>query len=190
VAAYLLAAFPTAFVVGKLRNIDITKHGSGNIGGTNAMRVMGVGPGVVVMAVDVLKAALPTYVAAHFLQLTLWQVLTVAAAAIIGHNWSVYISFRGGKGIACTIGVCAVLFPEVLLAGLGVFALVVAISKYVSLGSLCFMASMVGVLWLWRYDAAYVWFALFLLVVGSQRHRSNIARLIAGTENKVGKKKQ
>ncbi|MBT9158279.1 MAG: Glycerol-3-phosphate acyltransferase [Firmicutes bacterium] len=189
VVAYLLGAFPTAFVVGKLRNIDITKHGSGNIGGTNAMRVMGLGPGVLVMVADVFKAALPTYIAAHLLPLETWQVMTVALSTVIGHNWSVYIGFRGGKGIACTIGACAVLFPAVLLTGFAVFALTIAITKYVSLGSLVMMTSMPILLGLLGYRLEYILFALCILVIGTYRHRSNIQRLLKGTENKVGRKK-
>jgi len=189
VAAYLLGAFPTALVVGKLRNIDITKHGSGNIGGTNAMRVMGLVPGVLVMAIDILKAALPTYTAAHVLSLETWQVMTVALATVIGHNWSVYIGFRGGKGIACTIGACAVLFPGVLLTGFTVFALTILITKYVSLGSLLMMSSLPILLWLWNYSLEYIWFSLLILAIGSYRHRANIKRLLAGTENRVGSKK-
>jgi len=187
--AYLLGAFPTAYVVGRLRNIDITKHGSGNIGGTNAMRVMGATLGVTVLVVDMLKAALPTYVAAQLLPLDSWQVLTVALATVIGHNWSVYIGFRGGKGIACTIGVCAVLFPTVLLASFAVFALTIAVTKYVSLSSLLMMTSMPLLLKLWNYRVEHIWFALGLLVIGIYRHRANIKRILAGTENKVGGKK-
>jgi len=189
VAAYLLGAFPTALVVGKFRNIDITKHGSGNIGGTNAMRVMGAGPGLAVMAIDILKAALPTYLAAHVIPLETWQVMTVALATVIGHNWSVYIGFRGGKGIACTIGACAVLFPAVLLTGFAVFALTIAITKYVSLGSILMMTALPILLWLWNYGLEYILFALLILVIGTYRHRSNIKRLVTGTESKIWGKK-
>jgi len=189
VAAYLVGAFPTALVAGKLRNIDITQHGSGNIGGTNVMRVMGLVPGVLVIAIDILKAALPTYTAAHVLSLESWQVMTVALATVIGHNWSVYIGFRGGKGIACTIGACVVLFPGVLLTAFTVFAMTILITKYVSLGSILMMSSLPILLWLWSYSLEYIWFALLILVIGTYRHRANIKRLFAGTENKVGSKK-
>jgi len=189
VAAYLVGAFPTALVAGKLRNIDITKHGSGNIGGTNAMRVMGLVPGVLVIAIDILKAALPTYTAAQVLSLEPWQVMTVALATVIGHNWSVYIGFRGGKGIACTIGACVVLFPGVLLTAFSVFAMTILITKYVSLGSILMMSSLPILLWLWNYGLEYIWFSLLILAIGLYRHRANIKRLLAGTENRVGSKK-
>jgi len=191
ISAYLLGSFPTALVIGKLRNIDITQHGSGNIGGTNAMRVMGARPGIIVMATDILKAALPTYVAAQVISLETWQVLTVALATVIGHNWSVYIGFRGGKGIACTIGACAVLFPVVLLVGFAVFALTIAITQYVSLGSILMLTSLPILLWVRNYSLEYVWFALLILIIGIYRHRANIKRLVAGTESKIwGKKKR
>jgi len=189
-AAYLVGAFPTAYVVGKRRNIDITRHGSGNVGGTNAMRVMGVGPGVTVALCDFLKAAVPTYLATQIAGIATWQVLTIAAATVIGHNWSVYIGFRGGKGIACTIGVSAILYTPILLTSLAVAALVMYLTRYVSAGSLLMAALIPALLFLWRFDTAYIIFALFIMALAFYRHRSNIARLLAGTENKLGRSKK
>ncbi|MBS3950041.1 MAG: glycerol-3-phosphate 1-O-acyltransferase PlsY [Peptococcaceae bacterium] len=188
VVAYLVGAFPTAYVVGRLRNIDITKEGSGNVGGTNALRVLGIGPGITVAVTDFLKAIIPTYVALHVLGLPLWQALAVAAAAIVGHNWSVYIGFKGGKGIACTIGVSAVLFPGVLLASLVIAAFSVVVTRYVSLGSLLLTALMPIILFYNRHPQEYIWFAVFLMIFATHRHRSNIERLLNGTERKIGKK--
>ncbi|MBS3872911.1 MAG: glycerol-3-phosphate 1-O-acyltransferase PlsY [Firmicutes bacterium] len=190
IVAYLVGAFPTAYVVGKTRNIDITRHGSGNVGGTNALRVMGVGPGVTVALCDFLKAAVPTYLATQVADIALWQVLTIAAATVIGHNWSVYIGFRGGKGIACTIGVSAILYTPVLLASLAVAALVMYLTRYVSVGSLLMTTLIPVILFLWRFDAPYIVFALFIMVLAFYRHRSNIVRLMQGTENKLGKSKK
>ena len=187
-AAYLVGAFPTAYVVGRLRNIDITKEGSGNVGGTNALRVLGVGPGIAVAVTDFLKAVIPTYVALNVLDLPLWQALAVAAAAIIGHNWSVYIGFKGGKGIACTIGVAAVLFPGVLLVSLAIAVLSVVVTRYVSVGSLLLTALMPIILLYNRRPQEYVWFAVFLMILATYRHRGNIERLLNGTERKMGKK--
>ena len=188
VAAYLVGAFPTAYVMGRIRNIDITKEGSGNVGGTNALRVLGIGPGIAVAVTDFSKAVIPTYVALHVLDLPLWQSLAVAAAAIIGHNWSVYIGFKGGKGIACTIGVSAVLFPGVLLASLAIAVLSVAVTRYVSVGSLLLTALMPITLLYLRRPQEYVWFAVFLMVLAAYRHRGNVERLLNGTERKIGKK--
>lgn len=190
IAAYLVGAIPTAYVVGKRRNIDITRHGSGNVGGTNAMRVMGVGPGVAVALSDFLKAAVPTYLATQVAGIATWQVLSIAAATVIGHNWSVYIGFRGGKGIACTIGVSAVLYTPILLASLAVAALVMYLTRYVSVGSLLMTALIPALLFLWRFDTAYIIFALFIMALAFYRHKSNIARLWAGTENKLGQSKK
>jgi len=188
ILAYLVGAFPTAYVVGRLKNIDITKEGSGNVGGTNALRVMGVGAGIAVAVTDFLKAAVPTYIAINVLNLPLWQALTVAAAAIVGHNWSIYIGFKGGKGIACTIGVTAVLFPGILIAALVIGVLSIAITRYVSLGSLLLTALMPVLLLYKQYSSEYVWFALFLMVLATYRHKGNIERLLAGTERKIGQK--
>lgn len=188
VAAYLVGAFPTAYVMGRIRNIDITKEGSGNVGGTNALRVLGIGPGIAVAVTDFFKAVIPTYVALHVLDLPLWQSLAVAAAAIIGHNWSVYIGFKGGKGIACTIGVSAVLFPGVLLASLAIAVLSVVVTRYVSVGSLLLTALMPITLLYLRRPQEYVWFAVSLMVLAAYRHRGNVERLLNGTERKIGKK--
>lgn len=190
VLAYLIGSFPTGYIVGKLRNIDITKEGSGNIGGTNALRVMGVGPGIAVAVTDFLKAAVPTYIALRVLELPLWQVMLVAAATIIGHNWSVYICFRGGKGIACTIGVTSVLFPQVLFMALVVAVGSIAITKYVSLGSLLLTSLMPVILLVQGRPMEFVWFAVFLMALAIYRHRANIDRLLKGTENKLGSKKR
>lgn len=187
-AGYLVGAFPTAYIIGRLKNIDITQEGSGNVGGTNALRVMGIGPGIAVAVTDFLKAAVPTFIALYFLQLPLWQVLTIAGAAIVGHNWSVYIGFKGGKGIACTIGVTAVLFPGVLLIALAIAVLSVAVTRYVSVGSLLLTALMPLILWFKDYSSEYLWFALFLLVLATYRHRGNVERLMQGTERKLGRK--
>jgi len=189
-AAYLVGAIPTAYVVGKWRNIDITRHGSGNVGGTNAMRVMGVGPGVAVALCDFFKAVIPTYMVMQIEGVALWQVLSIAAATVIGHNWSVYIGFRGGKGIACTIGVSAVLYTPVLLISLAVAAFVMYITRYVSAGSLLMTALIPALLFLWRFDTNYIVFSLFIMALAFYRHRSNIARLWAGTENKLGRSKK
>ncbi len=153
------------------------------------MRVLGVGPGIAVVVCDLLKSALPTYLAMRLGGFAPWQVLMIAGATVIGHNWSVYIGFKGGKGIACTIGVSAVLYTPVLLISLGVAACVMFITRYVSLGSLLMTTLIPLLLLLLRYDTEYIIFATLLMVLAFYRHQSNIARLLAGTENKIGKHK-
>jgi glycerol-3-phosphate acyltransferase PlsY len=194
--AYLMGAFPTAYVVGKRNNIDITKEGSGNVGGTNTLRVLGWRAGVTVALVDVLKAMLPTLIAKHYLGLELWQVSLVALAAIIGHNWSIFIGFKGGKGIACTIGVSLVLFPQALIIALLIAVAVIALTRYVSLGSILLTVLLPVLLLLGHYtplesyDPSYVLFALALAALAVYRHRGNIVRLLNGTERKIGDKKK
>ncbi|HSL93136.1 MAG TPA: glycerol-3-phosphate 1-O-acyltransferase PlsY [Bacillota bacterium] len=194
--AYLMGAFPTAYVVGKRNNIDITKEGSGNVGGTNTLRVLGWRAGVTVALVDVLKALLPTLIAKQYLGLLPWQVSLIALAAIIGHNWSVFIGFKGGKGIACTIGASLVLFPQALLIALAIAVAVIALTKYVSLGSILLTVLLPVILLLGEYtplesyDFSYVIFSVVLAVLAVYRHRGNIARLLNGTERKIGDKKK
>jgi len=193
--AYLSGAFPTAFVLGKFRNIDITKEGSGNVGGTNTLRVMGWRAGLIVAVVDILKAAIPTYLAAHVFNYGPLEVALVALAAIIGHNWSVFIGFKGGKGIACTIGAGAVLFPQALLISLALGVITVALTRFVSLGSLVLAGALPLVVYLGEstdlnsYPGEYLLFAIILTALAVYRHRENISRLLAGTERKLGRSK-
>ena len=194
--AYLMGAFPTAYVVGKSHNVDITKEGSGNVGGTNTLRVLGWRAGVTVALSDVMKALLPTLIAKHYLSLEPWQVACVALAAIIGHNWSIFIGFKGGKGIACTIGVALVLFPQALVIAFVIAAAVIALTRYVSLGSILLTVLLPILLLLGEhtplklYDSSYVLFAVVLAALAVYRHRGNIVRLLNGTERKIGDKKK
>lgn len=194
--AYLMGAFPTAYVVGKRHNVDITKEGSGNVGGTNTFRVLGWKAGATVALVDVLKALLPTLATKHYLGFEPWQVSLIALAAILGHNWSVFIGFKGGKGIACTIGVSLVLFPQALAVALLIAVAVIAATRYVSLGAILLTVYLPILLLLGEYtplksyDRSYILLATALAALAIYRHRGNIVRLLNGTERKIGDKKK
>ncbi len=189
--AYLLGSFPSAYVAGKLfKKIDITQHGSGNVGGTNAIRVLGVGPGLLVGVVDISKALLPTLWAQQLFGGNALPTLLVALGAILGHNYSVFLRFKGGKGIATTIGASVALFPQLVfwLVLLGVA--VIAVTRYVSVGSMLLVTALPVALALRGASAPEVAFGAMLAVLGIYLHRSNIQRLLAVTENRIGKKKQ
>ncbi len=189
--AYLAGSFPSAYVAGRLvAGIDITQHGSGNVGGTNTLRVLGPGPGVAVALADVLKALLPTLWARHLFGGNLWPTLLVALATVLGHNFSIWLRFRGGKGIATTIGASIALFPSSIAILLGVAILLVLITRYVSLGSLALVLLLPGLLWYRGATSAEIWFAIILAVLGVLRHKGNIERLLNGTESKIGSKKK
>lgn len=189
IAAYLLGSFPSAYVAGRLfAGLDITKHGSGNVGGTNALRVLGPGPAIAVAIVDVGKALVPTLWAQHAFGGNVWPTLLVAMAAILGHNFSIFLRFKGGKGIASTIGASIALFPQAIAIMMGIALVVIAITRYVSLGSICLVALLPLLLW-WRgATVPEIEFAVLLAVLGVWRHRGNIERLFNGTERRFGSK--
>jgi len=185
VLSYLIGSVPTGLLIVRLvTGVDIRQHGSGNIGTVNVLRVAGTPTAVLVLAVDVLKGLVPVLLAVHFLEGP-WAIVLCGLAAIAGHNWSVFLGFRGGKGIATSFGVILGLSLPAALAAAAVWVVVVAVTRYASLGSLCGVVSLPLVLW-WRHQpTAYVAFGVIAAVFAVYRHRENIARLAAGTERKI-----
>lgn len=187
--AYLLGSVSFSYLVTyKLKGIDIRKHGSGNAGATNTLRVVGKGPAALVFLLDAVKGMAAVGIGELFGgEPTL--LMATGVAAIIGHNWPVFLNFRGGKGIATTIGVTALLtFKAALLSG--IFAvLAILLTRYVSLGSLLF-ATLLPILIAWMdYPPAYFWISLIITLLAYFRHRDNIKRLLNGTENRIGARK-
>jgi glycerol-3-phosphate acyltransferase PlsY len=206
--AYLLGSFPTGFITGKiLQGIDIREVGSGSTGATNVLRTLGKGPGAFVLLVDCLKGVLainlvyfgfyfaPQYPSYNLipdnLDVQLWQpwlVTVLGLAAILGHSKSIFLGFTGGKSVATSLGILLAMNWQVGLATFGVFALFIAISKIVSLSSI-FGAVAVSILMvLFQQPLAYILFSIAGGLYVIIRHRSNIERLLAGTEPKIGQK--
>lgn len=187
--AFLAGSVPWSLLIGKAKGVDIREHGSGNTGATNLYRVCGSKAGILGLFLDALKGALPV-LAARFGFPGLpaageWIVAAAALLAVAGHMFSPWISFRGGKGVATMLGVLIVLSPLTVAAGLVVFVAVVALSRYVSLGSIC-AAVAVGVsVFIFEPGSlpvqAIVCLAAFLIIL---RHRTNILRLLKGRENR------
>lgn len=191
IAAYLLGSIPTAYIIGRLKaGIDITQHGSGNVGGTNALRVLGLGPALLVAVIDISKALLPTFLATKMFEGDTWPALVVALAAVLGHNYSAYLRWRGGKGIATTIGACLVLFPSQIFVLVPIALAVVFVTRYVSLGSLALVTFLPILLVYQRVTPAEICFAFVVALLGIWRHRANITRLLSGTENRLGHKQR
>lgn len=185
--SYLLGAIPSAYLLGKLKGKDITSEGSGNIGGTNAYRVLGAGLGIIVAAMDVGKVLLALIITRMWLG-TDPAMFAAALAAVIGHNWSVYVRFKGGKGIAVSVGTYLYLFPGLAALSLLSSVFIVLITKYVSLGSLNFIMVMAILL---LVTETSIWFKILgflLLLIGMYRHRNNIRALRSGTERRFGQK--
>lgn len=187
VASYLIGAFPTSYLGGRLaRGIDLRQHGSGNLGATNVWRVLGPAVAVPVALVDIAKGFLPVVLVAPMTgRAGLGVGLACGFAAVVGHVYSVFVGFRGGKGVATSAGVVLGIVPWALLGALGVFIVVVAASGFVSLGSIVAAWSLVALAWLLHPELRPLVPALALLAAGiTWLHRENIRRLAAGTEHR------
>jgi len=184
-AGYLLGSLPTGLlVVRALTGTDIRTVGSGNIGTVNVYRVAGLGASALVLVVDMLKGAVPVLLAQAWGQPAAGQV-AAGLAAIAGHNWSVFLRFRGGKGIATSFGVLLAISPIVGLIAAAVWGAVVGMTRYASLGSLLGVASVPLVMWWRREPPPHLVFGIITLAFAVYRHRANLARLISGTELKI-----
>ncbi|MBQ8626215.1 MAG: glycerol-3-phosphate 1-O-acyltransferase PlsY [Agathobacter sp.] len=200
---YVFGIFQTGFIYGKLHGVDIRQHGSGNTGATNTLRTFGWKGGVVTFIGDCMKSILAIILVKYLLGDSFEgdiKVLEMYAGlgAVLGHNFPFYLKFKGGKGIACTAGVAFAVCPAAVPVCLTVFLLCLALSQYVSLGSILmallfiiqvFVFNFYGILGL--ADNAVVEFNILAFVFGAMaiiRHKDNIVRLINGTENKIGKK--
>ena len=189
-AGYLLGALPIGYLVAKAKGVNIFEVGSKNPGATNVRRVLGHGPGNLVLVLDAAKGA----VAAGWplLRSGMEQAETVAiaglVAAIIGHSFSCFTGFRGGKSVATAAGGFGVLFPAGMGIAVVVFGITLAVSRYVSLSSMLGAVSLVIAAFAWRHSLPLVVVAGCVAAFVILRHRTNIARLIAGTESKVGRK--
>lgn len=189
VGSYLLGSVSFSVLLAKmLKGIDIRQHGSGNAGATNTLRVLGKGPAILVLALDVLKGIAAVWLGIWAGGWGTWIPALCGLAAIIGHNWPVYFHFRGGKGIATTIGVMATLcFWPALYAGI-IAILSIVVTRYVSLGSLIFVALTPIFLLFTDYSLPMLWSSLIIAVFAYWRHRGNIVKLVQGRENKLGSK--
>jgi acyl phosphate:glycerol-3-phosphate acyltransferase len=211
ILSYLIGSIPTSIIVSKAaRGIDIREHGSGNAGGTNVMRVLGWKHGVLVILLDAFKGVLAVVVVARlhygsipfqnitpFDDFTLVQIIA-GISAVIGHVWTIFAGFKGGKGIATALGMLLMIITVDMLIAVGVFIIVVSISKYVSLGSLIagiavplsliirenvFNVDIPG------YNTLLPFIiAVSLLIIFT--HRKNVVRIFNGSENKLSFKKK
>ncbi|MCL4466458.1 MAG: glycerol-3-phosphate 1-O-acyltransferase PlsY [Chloroflexi bacterium] len=189
--SYLLGSVPPAFLVGKwLAGIDIRRHGSGNVGATNVLRTLGPGPSALVFALDFLKGFLPAW-AAWQLSGSLLVGSLCGLATVVGHNWSVFLRFTGGKGVTSSVGVLFALLPVVGAVALGTGLAVIAVTRFVSLGSLAgAVVTAIGAILVWQLGgpAEPLAYCLIAPLLAFYRHRANIARLRSGTESRIGQR--
>jgi len=202
--AYLCGAVPFGLIISRrMAGIDIRKYGSGNIGATNVFRVLGAKSGLITLVLDLAKSAIPVllsmlimdkeiiYILGYDIHMQVAQILA-AIMAMVGHNWSAYIGFKGGKGVATFFGGLVVINWMVALIALIAAVIVVLITRYVSLGS---MVASLGALLAFAAMAVlavtapvYLLYGLVAAALIIYQHRSNIMRLQAGTESKIGDK--
>ena len=184
---YLVAAIPTGVVLPRLMGLeDVRSKGSGNIGATNVYRVAGKLPGILTLLGDILKGFLPLLAVKLWLAPTPLQLGVAGVVAIIGHCYPVYLRFMGGKGVATAFGIFLLLDPQALLGGCLVFLVAVALTRYISLGS---VLAAIAVPLLTLLFSRPLPMALSACAIGALivwRHRDNLQRLLAGTENRFG----
>ena len=185
VLSYLVGSIPNGLVLGKLIwHVDLREYGSHNIGATNAWRTLGKGPGFIIFALDLLKGLLGVWFGMQLAGTPLAMILG-GIFAIVGHSWSILLHFKGGKGVATGLGVITMLMPKVTLVVFIVWFIIVYLTKYVSLGSIVAAALVPVMAWLFGNPAEYVIFGVIAAVFVIYRHKTNIERLMNGTESKI-----
>ncbi len=194
---YLCGSIPTAYIAGyAVKGIDIRTVGSGNVGASNAMRLLGKGWGVAILIFDAIKGLVPLLLILHVILVHDPQVqryaLAGAFAALLGHVFPVWLKFRGGKGVATGLGVMTALLPFAVAIALPIFILVVAASRYISLGSIVAATLLPGLFFINHTLPADLELFVFVCVACIfviYKHKSNIRRIIAGEENRLGEKR-
>ena len=193
-AAFVLGAVPFGYLAGKLKGIDLREQGSKNIGATNTLRVLGKGPGIAVLLLDVLKGLLPVLAAKYLGLPSLWFV-AAGMVAMLGHIFSPFLGFKGGKGVATGLGVMIGLSPLVSAIAVTIFLATVFLTRFVSLGSMLAAVSMAIAFFalpphLLKSDPLpYRVFGIVAAAFILLRHKENIKRLQNGTESRFGEKK-
>jgi len=184
--SYLLGSIPFAQIAARLKGIDLRLHGSGNVGATNAIRVLGRKHGIPVLLADIVKGwAAAALVPRAFGLVSVEMGILCGVAAVLGHIWPVTLRFRGGKGVATSAGALFALAPLATFVGLAAFLAVLFAFRYVSLASLSAAVALVSMLWIRPAPSALRLAGTALAIVVVLRHRSNVSRLLAGTEARV-----
>jgi len=198
--AYLLGSIPTGFLVGKARGLDIRTMGSGNIGATNVFRYLGTVAGILVLLVDALKGLAAVWVVTRLCWYLFgtpssatareWLEIIAGLAAVLGHNYTCWLSFKGGKGIATSAGVLVALVPYALLIILGVWIIVFGATRFVSLASICASFTLPFATWFTNGSFTMIAITSAMTALAIYKHKPNIERLLKGTESRIGFKKQ
>lgn len=181
--AYLIGSIPTGLLLAKAAGVDIRTTGSGNIGATNVYRTLGRSVGIATLVGDCLKGLLPVLAAKYLGMTELWVALA-GLAAFLGHVYTVFLGFKGGKGVATALGVFLGISPLSVLVALGIFVAVVATWRYISLGSIAAAAAMPPIVGVIDGRPPFVCVTVVIALLVIWKHRENIRRLREGTENR------
>lgn len=184
ILSYLLGSIPFGVLVSKYKGVDLQRSGSGNIGATNVLRTVGKGAAAITLIGDLLKGSLAIFLAKNLLDEP-W-IAASGMAVISGHIWPILLKFKGGKGVATAFGVILIYFPMVALLVLILWASVVYIFKYSSLGAIISFLSLPFLIMVLDPDKEKIIFSFFIATAILYRHRENISRLLKGKENKIG----
>jgi len=194
IGSYLIGSIPCGLVIGKLRGIDIREYGSGNIGTTNVLRTLGARYGALVLIADVFKGVIAVLLARYIIGSPMSE-MAAGFTAVAGHDWSVFLKFKGGRGVATSLGgilPMAMWAPLAAVAGVVIFIAIIALTRYVSLasitGSLSAVVAMAVFLGLDRVPWEYLVYIGGVVALIIFQHRDNISRLRSGTESKLGQK--
>jgi glycerol-3-phosphate acyltransferase PlsY len=195
---YLLGSIPSGFLVAKARGVDIRTLGSGNIGATNVFRILGTPAGIFVLFADALKGWLAVAVVAELVGRRLlpgssdltrqWLAICGGVTAVLGHNYTCWLHFKGGKGIATSAGVLLALVPWALVIILSIWILVIAFTRFVSLASISASAALPFATWFTTGSLTLTIFTGVLGALAIYKHKANIQRLLNGTENRLKKR--
>ncbi len=183
--SYFIGSIPNGLIFGKMIwKVDLREYGSGNIGATNAWRTLGKKAGLLIFALDFLKGVIPVLLAESFIG-TSWSMVFAGFMAIVGHVFSIFTLFEGGKAVATGLGVITVMMPKPALIVFLVWLAIVLITRYVSLGSIVASILVPILAIFFEYPQPFVDFGVFAATLIVLRHRPNIKRLFNGTENKI-----
>lgn len=190
---YLFGCFSTGYVIGKINKVDITKYGSKSSGTTNALRTLGAKAGLFTLIGDMIKAIIPVLLVKHVIffdnEYVLLLALYTGLGVVIGHNYPIFLKFRGGKGIASTGGTMIAYDPWIIPFALPIFVISVAVTRYVSVGSL--LISIFYPIWIIIRNPGNIHMLLVgfaFTILAFIKHRDNIKRILNGTENKLGQR--
>jgi glycerol-3-phosphate acyltransferase PlsY len=189
--AYILGSIPTSYWLGKwFKGLDIREHGSKNPGATNALRILGKPLGFTTLFLDIMKGWAAVIIARHGFHLTLdWMLVLVGLAAVFGHIFTLFLHFKGGKGVATTFGIFLAFTPIATLCTIGIFIITITFSRYVSLASILSAIAFPIFIYYFQCPLIYVFLGIILGLFIIIRHKSNIQRILNGTENKIFAKK-